>query len=213
MADRQQNLYEQGVALLDKKEYGFAEALFRRLLATKPPDPTEIAFRLAFCLEMQESHGEAEQLYVQVASSGGSPAFVGDALFRIGWMAMNRKDHVKAVRYFKKAAFSLEGHPQLERIHKECLYWLGLCYEAIGQPINALSYYAIIASDTFWFWDVCYRKIHCFDKIGCYQEALDCCREFEQRLATQGKAESVQRLRAGVERFKKVFTDLYETVG
>ena len=89
-------LLEQALGYFKKKEYKIAETKFRMAIDSQTTDDMEIKFRLAFCLEMQGKFEEAEPIYYQVGTSDGPPAIVGDALYRIAWMAMIFfKDHEK----------------------------------------------------------------------------------------------------------------------
>lgn len=199
---------EQGLEYFEKKEYEIAEAKFRTALDTQATGRVEIKFRLAFCLEMQEKFEEAESFYYQVGTSDGPPAIVGDALYRIAWMAMILKDHVKAITYYKKAIEFLKESPSSRHIYKDCIYWMALSYEVMGRVIKALNIYEQIAIDDFWFWDVCYRKIKCFDKIGCYKDALVCCREFEARYRTESDVKRAKELYPGIKRIKEHLEEL-----
>lgn len=194
---------EQGLEHFEKKEYEMAEAKFRMVLDSQDTDDTEIKFRLAFCLEMQGKFEEAESYYFQIGASDGPPAILGDALFRIAWMAMNLKDHEKAIIYYKKSSEILKESPDSRRIYKDAIYWMALSYEVLGQTIKALNIYEQIADDDFWIWDVCDRKIKCFDKIGLYEDALDCCREFEDHYKEKSDVKRAKELYPGIKKFKE----------
>jgi tetratricopeptide (TPR) repeat protein len=204
----QNRSFEQGLEYFDKKEYEIAEAKFRMALDTLATGPIEIKFRLAFCLEMQGKFEEAESFYHQVGRSYGPPAIVGDALYRIGWMAMTLKDHEKAITYYKKAIEILKKSPNSLHILKDCIYWMALSYEGIGQVIKALEIYEQIAIDDFWFWDVSYRKIKCFDKIGGYEDALSSCQAFEARYRSGNKIKRAKELYPSIKRIKEQLEEL-----
>ncbi|MBU0987088.1 MAG: tetratricopeptide repeat protein [Proteobacteria bacterium] len=202
MPETQTRALEKGFEYFENKQYALAEAEYRAALDTQAPDHIEIKFRLAFCLEMQDKCNEAESFYNQVETSGGPPAIVGDALYRIAWMAMTHKDHVKAIKYYTKALGILKDSPNSRRIYKDCIYWMALSYEVVGRVIKALDIYEQIAIDDFWFWDVCYRKIKCFDKIGRYQDALSCCQEFAARYQTKSDLKRAKELYPGIIKIK-----------
>ena len=204
----QNRSFEQGLEYFDKKEYEIAEAKFRMALDTLATGPIEIKFRLAFCLEMQGKFEEAESFYHQVGSSDGPPAIVGDALYRIGWMAMTLKDHEKAITYYKKAIEILKRSPNSFHILKDCSYWMALSYEVIGQVIKALNIYEQIETDDYWFWDVSYRKIKCFDKIGRYKDALSSCKAFEARYRSGNKIKRAKELYPSIKRIKEQLEEL-----
>lgn len=181
---------EQAIKYLNQKEYKLAEAKLRQAFDFHTNCNTEIKFRLAFCLEMQGKYKEAESVYLQVSTSYGPLEIKGDSLFRIAWMAMTlKKDHIKAIEYFKKAAEVLIQSPDSQKLYKDSVYWMALSHEVLDRIIDALDIYEQIAMDDFWFWDVCHRKIICLDKIGLYEEALACCKEFEDHYRTVGGTE------------------------
>ncbi len=202
-----QELVDAGCAYLERKDYRAAEDVFRRALDAHPSPPAEIQFRLAFCLEMQGAYADAESLYLQAAAADAPSALGGDALFRIAWMAQIVKDHPKAITYFQKASEVLQcaaGSGQLA----ECLYRLALSHEAVGRIIKALAVYQRIENDTLWFWEVCYRKINCFDKIGRYGEALACCLEYEARYVSAPAGKRAQELYPGIKRMRQQLEQL-----
>ena len=196
-------LLEQGLGHFKKKEYEKAEVKFRMVLDSQATDDTEIKFRLAFCLEMQGNFEEAESYYYQVGISDGPPEIVGDALYRIAWMAMNQKDHEKAITYYKKASEILKESPDSRHIYKNSIYWMALSHEVLGQTIKALNIYEQIANDDFWFWDVCDRKIKCFDKIGRYEDVLTCCRDFEDHYRAKSDVKRAKELYPGIKKVKE----------
>lgn len=194
---------EQGMVLFHQKEYQRAEPYFRTALARHTENQLEIKFRLAFCLEMQGKFEESESLYLQVGTTDGPPSIVGDALYRIGWMAMTLKDHTKAISYYKKAIEILKKNPNAQNIFKDCIYWMALSYEVIGQVIKALSIYEQIETDDVWFWDVSFRKIKCFDKIGRYEDALACCRKYIDRYRSANNIKRSKELYPYIDRMKE----------
>ena len=173
-----------GLYYFEEKEFKEAELWFRRALCSERYDTAETWFRLAFSLEMQGEQLEAKSWYERVAASGCSTSLIGDALYRNGWMAMQSKEHPSAIAYFSQALEVFQKGDAPEQ-SSECLYWLALSYEAIGQVLKALDFYQQIREHDYWFFDVCYRRIVCLDKVGRYQEALDGCLEFEVRHAEQ----------------------------
>lgn len=200
----------QGCEYFDNKQYGAAEEKLREALALEAPERAAILFRLAFCLEMQGRHEEAEALYSQVAAAGGPPALTGDALYRIGWMAMAAKDHAKALEHYKKASGIFKGAPASLPMYKEALYWMALSYENTGRCIKALSAYHLLENDALWFWDACFRKIKCFDKIGRYSDALTCCRAFESRYSQEaGAPVKARELYPHIKRIKEQLEKLF----
>ena len=201
---------EQALEYINQKEYKLAEAKLRRSLDFQTNCNTEIKFRLAFCLEMQGRHEEAESLYIQVSTSKGPPEIVGDSLFRIAWMAMTlKKDHIKAIEYYQKAAEILIECPDSQKLYKDSIYWLALSHEVLGQIINALEIYERIAMDDFWFWDVCHRKVICLDKIGRFEDALMCCREFEDHYRKSEDAGRAIELYPVIKRIKSQLEKLF----
>ena len=204
----QERLLKQGIEHCHKREYESAETKFRAALDTYTENHVEIKFRLAFCLEMQEKLEASESLYLQVATADGPSSIVGDALYRIGWMAMNQKDHTKAISYYKEAATVLKDSPNAQHLYKECIYWLALSCEAVGQIIKALNIYERIATDNVWFWDVAYRKIKCFDTLGRYKDALACCRKFKDNHRAAGDAVRAKELYPSVDRIERQLDEL-----
>lgn len=204
-------LLEQGFEHYKRKEFEKAEVRFREVLDSCVTDDPDLKFRLAFCLEMQGNFEEAESYYRQAGISNGPPAVVGNALFRIAWIAMNLRDHEKAVAYFRKAGEFLKKSPDSHHIYKEAIYWMALGYEVLGQSIKALGIYEKISEDDFWIWDVFNRKIKCFDKIGRYEEALACCLEFEEHYKKNSDSKRAGEIYPGIknimEQLEKLLSD------
>lgn len=204
------NLKDQCIALFDNKEYKRAEDCFRKLLKSEEPDFNEIKFRLAFCLEMQEKYEEAESFYIQAGSSESPPELTGDAFYRVGWMAMGQKDHSKAIHYFQRASEVLKESLRCQRIYRDSVYWLAISYEAAGQIIKAIKVYKQIENDPFWYRDVCYRKIKCYDKIGLYREALECCMKFEADYKPETAVKRATELYREIKKIKDQLTEILE---
>ncbi|MBF0100148.1 MAG: tetratricopeptide repeat protein [Desulfobacterales bacterium] len=197
------NYYEQGLLHIEQKDYSQGEIQLREALQHEKNHPhSEIVFHLAFCLEMQGHYEEAEMYYEQIELSEASLAIAGNTRFRMGWMSMISKNHVKALNYYKEALDLFEKDHHFTMI-KECMYWIAISYESIDQVLKALAYYERIADDNDWFWDVCYRKIKCFDKIGAYEKVLACCLEFETRYQMKNDIDRAIKLLPDVLRIKR----------
>lgn len=155
-------------------DYLAAAALF---LAC-PPDSVRgrapAQFHAAWCFEKANQPADAVAQYSLVVEHTSEPTLTIEALYRLGWLALERQDMECASREFDSLVQLADSHGLVGPTVEHARYWHGLCLEREGRLVDAASRYeSIIEGGNPELWhEAAYRRMVCLSQIGDLRGAL-----------------------------------------
>lgn len=155
-------------------DYLAAAALFLACAPDSVRGRAPAHFHAAWCFEKANQASDAVAHYSLVVEHASEATFTIEALYRLGWLALDRQDMECASREFEALIQLADKHGLVSPTIEHARYWHALCLEREGRLVDAaLHYESIIERGNPELWhEAAYRRMVCLSQIGDLRGAL-----------------------------------------
>lgn len=144
-----------------------AEA-YLSLAPEAPSDRAPALFAAAWCLELAGRSENAVPLYQETVALSPEPILHVEALFRLGWIAL-QAGHWREAGACQRVVIDLaDAHALNSPTVAHARYWHAVCLENEGQLLDAAERYAAVidqGNPDLWH-EAAYRRLVCLASVG-----------------------------------------------